>query len=134
MLSKPTEQQLEEARKKPVYKVVRVEGNRLKSLWVTGTEKHPTHISNVGEAIALTYELGMVVSDGRYGIWCCTSLRAAKGQAHGNGCGRLCGIYKARPLGKPVRPPSGWGDFGTVLYPAIIMGELVTTLDLIRRS
>ncbi len=133
MISKITKQHLKEAGKKPVYKVVRVENNILRSLWVEGTKECPDHIWAGDENIpmvTLTYKPDRVISDGRYGIWCCETIKAAINQTDCNGGNGLCKIYKVYPIGQPIKPPPGWGiSEGTVLYPAVIMGECVKVVD-----
>lgn len=128
MIRKITEQHLKDASKKPVYKVVRVEeDSSLKSLWVRGTRKEPLMIEAHDmkiSAYTLTYKPDRVVSNGRYGIWCCRTLGDAVKQADLNGGRNLCNkIFKAFPIGKPITPPETWGRNGTVLYPAVIMGS-----------
>lgn len=137
MIRKVTEQHLREVSEKPVFKVVRVEEDgRLRSLWVRGTKESPFVIEVHGKKIrayTLTYKQNKVISDGVYGIWCNETFEAAMSQAHGNGQGKLCQIYLAFPIGEPIIPPSGWGDFGTVLYPAVILGKCIRTINLQRR-
>ena len=130
MFRKPTAKELKEARgQEPVYKVVREEEKKLKSLWVTGTKKNPTWICGADAAYELTYKENRLVANGKYGIWCCRTTRGAQGQASCNGLGKLCRIYKVMPIGNPITPPSGWGNEGIVLYPAIIMGDYIETID-----
>lgn len=135
MIRRITQQHLEAAGKEPVYKVVRVEeSGRLRSLWVDGTKEHPTSIPLVGhrcEAVALTYKPDRVIGDGKYGIWCNTTLNGARHQAGNNGARELCQIYEAYPIGEAIQIPYGWSDVHTVLYPAVIMGkQAIETIDL----
>jgi len=121
----PTEVEFKEAMaNKPVYKVVRVKGKKLKSLWVDGTKKKPMLIEHDIVAFALTYAEGKLSDNGRYGIWCCKTLAKAVLQSHTNGRGKRTAIFKAYPIGEPIQPPLGWG-WDAVLYPAIILGERV---------
>ena len=133
MIRKITKQHLREASEEPVYKVVMEEKNgRLRSLWVVGTKKRPDYAFAGSEDIpiyALTYKPDRVISDGRYGIWCCKTFEDAVCQASWNGYKRLCQVHKAYPIGMPIKPPPSWGHPGTVLYPAVIMGECVKTID-----
>jgi len=137
MIRKVTKQHLKEASEKPVYKVVQVkEDGSLISLWVKGTKKSPLMLYANGEtnpAYTLTYKPDRVVSDGRYGIWCCETLKDAINQALCNSRHNLCKIYKVLPIGEAITPPGTWEHGGTVLYPAIIMGSnCVKVID--RRS
>lgn len=133
MIRKITQQHLEEAATKPVYKVVRDEDGRLKSLFVTGTKKKPCSIDFYNDitAVTLTYKPDRVISDGEYGIWCCKTLTEAYHQARWNGHGKLCRIYEVLPIGEPMEPPPSWIlNDGTILYPAVIMGkEPIETID-----
>ena len=131
MIRKVTEQHRKDASKTPVYKVVRVEkGGRLRSLWVTGTKESPQKMIDSKPLIALTYSPNRVISNGRYGIWCTRNLGQALNQARHNGSRNLCKIYKVYPIGEPITPPVGWSDYGTVLYPAVIMGSrCIKTID-----
>lgn len=130
---KPTEAELAEAMsRKPVYKVVRVLGSgQLKSLWVQGTREKLQSVQVEGRYIdlfALTYARRKLSSNGAYGIWCCQNMKDAFYQARGNGCGMLCAVLKAYPIGNSIQTPRGWGDRGTVLYPAIILGRQIVKL------
>ena len=110
-----------------------VKPRRLKSLWVTGTERYPTVIeldSGSALAYALTYSLNELTSNKNLGVWCCRTYENAIAQAKSNGEGEECQIYKVLPLGNPSNPPCYWGGAGTVLYPAIILSEYVETIDL----
>lgn len=123
MLSKPTAEELAEAEQnEPVYKMVAVRGNRLISLWVRGTERKPAFLAPY-YAFTLYYKPGFKTSDGKFGVWCCKSLAAARRQTMVNGNRELCRIFKAYPLGAKIRGPVGWWDRDTVLYPAIILGS-----------
>ncbi len=128
MLRKATKKDYEQAGE-PIYKVVREEkSGRLRSLFVEGTKRKPTLFSH-STALALTYKPHMVVANGEYGIWCCNSLPSVRHQASINGQQQLCRIYKVKPIGQPVTPPPFWVTKGVLLYPAIIMGELIETID-----
>ena len=133
MISKITKEHREQAREKPVYKVVSAENGKLKSLFITGTKKNPEYISwSSGKrvvAIALTYKPDRVISNGELGIWCCETPEDAREQARSNGHGRLCEIYSVLPIGEPSKNTDGFGTPKTVLYPAIIMGEHIETVD-----
>ena len=141
MIRKITKKDREQAGK-TIYKAVRVEkSGRLRSLWVEGTKKHPLILYPCKlvrhKLIALTYKPDHVISDGKYGIWygkygiwCCTTIEYARYQVCCNAKGFLCKVYAIRPIGQPIKAPEDWyPDEGTVLYPAIIMGELVETID-----
>lgn len=127
MIRKVTKQHLKDASTRPIYKVVREEEDgSLKSLWMVGTKKSPMLIEIDGKdvpAYTLTYKPDRVISDGRYGIWCCPTLEDAIHQADVNGSNKLCKIYEVYPIGKFIETPGTWGRSGTVLYPAVIMGS-----------
>lgn len=134
MARKPTDAELAEAMsRKPVYKVVRKRGNgQLVSLWVEGTAKHPrvstNHQLEEFTGVALHYSRMKLTGNGRYGIFCCRTLEDAMVQSRCNGCGRLCLIFKAYPLGTEIDNTSGFGDCGTVLYPSIILDKRIVKL------
>ncbi|KKL72087.1 hypothetical protein LCGC14_2088390 [marine sediment metagenome] len=128
MLRKATKKDYKQAGE-PIYKVVREEkSGGLRSLFIEGTKGRPAQFPH-GMVFALTYKPHMVISDGDYGIWCCETLSSAKHQASINGPTQLCRIYKVKPIGTPIEPPAAWEENGQILYPAIIMGELVETID-----
>lgn len=132
MIRKVTERHKAEANKTPVYKAVREGKNgRLRSLFITGTKRKPERMGAGLYAVALTYKEDRVISNGELGIWCCPTLGEARSQAYDNGQRELCRIYEVLPIGEPIQQPLGWfGTLGAVLYPAIILGEYVETLDL----
>lgn len=125
---KPTDGERYDASQcKPVYKVVRVEEGKLKSLWVKGTEDSPTICQNLGGeeffGVAITYRREALSSDGRYGIFCCTTLKEAEIQMIANGHHLYCKIYEAYPVGREIFNDTGYGGNGTVLFPAVILGK-----------
>lgn len=132
MISKVANKHLEQVSGKPVYKVVRKEDDKLKSLWVEGTKGKPFYVNYDGrclKTVTLIYEPNRVTSNGELGIWCCQTLKDARHQARHNGGRNLCKIYKVRPLGKASYPIPMWRDKGTILYHAIITDELIETID-----
>ena len=130
MIRRITNKHRARAHTRSIYKVVKVEENgTLKSLWVKGTKKKPFRIDDESYAVALTYKEDRVISDGKYGIWCCSTYEKAVKQARSNGCHKLCRIYKVYPIGRRITPPEGWCFPDAVLYPAIIMGKHIETID-----
>ena len=124
MFRKTTKKDYERAGE-PIYKVVHEEekSGRLRSLIVGRDCFYPDG------AGALTYKPDRVISDGEYGIWCCDSLEYARNQARENGNYQLCRIHKVSPIGAPITTPEDWDEDGIILYPSIIMGELIETVD-----
>ena len=123
MLRKPTQEEIKEAKsRKPIYKVVRVEGGELKSLWVTGTKRKPIYIEEK-PIFALTYRPEYLTSNGKYGVWCTKTKKVARHQPRHNGQGLLTQLFRAWSIGKAITAPPGWRDEGAVLYPAIILDK-----------
>jgi len=132
VIRKITEQHRKEAGEL-VYKVVRDKKGELMSLFVNGTRECPDIFDwESGEnkkAITLTYKEDRVISNGKLGIWCCTTLGGARWQAKHNGGGKLCQIYRVKPLGEPSFNYGTYGNDTTVLYPSIIMDKHIETVD-----
>uniref|UniRef100_A0A6M3IP55 Uncharacterized protein n=1 Tax=viral metagenome TaxID=1070528 RepID=A0A6M3IP55_9ZZZZ len=128
MLKKPTSGKIKKAKRaRPVYKAVSVqEDGKLMSLWVReGTEVAiPVNgLRKLTELKPLQYKPDHITSDGKYGIWCCTTLSGAKHQTISNGIGNTFRIYKAYPIGKQIINDTYFGDRYTILYPAILLAS-----------